>query len=546
MLPSSEALASPDRGAWPKAAPVLFSELVDFGQFIRDELSPFPGRGQAVVRFVLAAVATVIISQTLRIPDPDFSAYLIFFIVNEDGVSSLRMGLAALAGLTVALMAAMAVTICFTDAPWFRLPATFLLIAGALWLSRTMVPDVLGRIIAVILALYLSLADVIFQPEELTEAVLWLWPVVALPVGVTVLINFLLEPRPDLLLREQMVASLAAVKGLPGNLAEGREDVSAEAKPLRRLVYAAPKRMRQLLARWRQRRWPAEALDIDWELAVAVIERLITIAAARAAAGEVSPDDRIGAAWMQLRETIRQLQDAIRNRDREAVRNLHLPATDDLPDSLDKTAITEIVLALSDCRRVLLPAAERTPVHPEADAAPSKPGLFVPDALTNPEYVQFTVKTILAIAACEVFMNAVNWPGIRTSMITCAVTALATVGAQRQKQLLRLTGACAGGLMGLAAVLYLIPHFDSIVGLSLLIGRWHGGLRLGRGGKRALVLRGISDGAGILHHPAPGLLHQRRPDRYPRPLRRHSCGHHRHVDYFQSPLAYFLATSVVA
>jgi multidrug resistance protein MdtO len=66
-------------------------------------------------------------------------------------------------------------------------------------------------------------------------------------------------------------------------------------------------------------------------------------------------------------------------------------------------------------------------------------------------------------------MNAVDWPGIRTSMITCVVTALATVGAQRQKQLLRLTGACAGGLMGLASIVYLVPQMDTIVSLSLLV-----------------------------------------------------------------------------
>jgi uncharacterized membrane protein YccC len=66
-------------------------------------------------------------------------------------------------------------------------------------------------------------------------------------------------------------------------------------------------------------------------------------------------------------------------------------------------------------------------------------------------------------------MNAVDWPGIRTSMVTCVVTALATAGAQRQKQLLRLTGACAGGLMGLASILYLVPQMDTIVSLSLLV-----------------------------------------------------------------------------
>lgn len=447
------------------ASPALFPELAGFARFLREELRDFPGRGQAVARLVLAVVLTVIIGQTLRVPNPAFSAYLIFFIANEDGISSLRMGLVALAGLTVALAAAIGTTICFMDAPWFRLPATFLLIAGAVWLSRALEPAVLGRMMAVILALYLSLADVIFSPEALTEAVLWLWSGVALSVGVTVLVNFLMEPRPDLLLRAQIVAGLEAVDHLLENLSGNPTDLSADAKSLRRLVYAAPLRMRQLLTRWRQRRWPAPSLDLNWELAIALTERLISISAALAASGDHSQDDHIRTAWRHLHQTLQRLIAAIHERDHTAIRDLTLPSVATLPDCADKVGIIEIASALDDCRLVLLPSTETASEKPEPSA---KPG-FVPDAFTNPEYAHFTLKTVLAIAACEVFLNAVAWPGIRTSLITCAVTALATVGAQRQKQLLRLTGACVGGLMGLVAVLYLVPHLDSIVGLTLLI-----------------------------------------------------------------------------
>jgi hypothetical protein len=138
---------------------------------------------------VVSAVAAVLISETLRIPFPAYSAYLLFFVVNEDGVSSIKLGLLAMAGLTVALVAAMGINICFMDAPWFRLPATFLLIAGTVWLSRTLVLAVIGRMMAVIFALYLSLADTIFDPESLTEATLWMWSIVGVTVGVSALVR---------------------------------------------------------------------------------------------------------------------------------------------------------------------------------------------------------------------------------------------------------------------------------------------------------------------------------------------------------------------
>jgi len=469
MAQPNEIFAARLQPALSTDSPDLFSETREFCRFIWEELKPFPGRGHAVVRLVTAAVTAVIISETLRIPNPAFSAYLIFFIANEDGVSSVKLGLLAMVGLTVALVAAMGVSICFMDAPWFRLPATFLLIAGAIWLSRTLVLAVMGRLMAVIFALYLSLADTIFKPESLTESTLWLWSIVGVSVGVSALVSVLLEPRPDLLLRAQIVSSLGSVQHLLETLALGRPGRLAEAKALRRQVYASPLRMRQLLARWRQRIWPAPQHDTDWELGILIIERLLTISAALAASGATLMDERTPLGLTRLSQTVGELKRAVDERDRDAIQSLTVPSVEDLPDSIVMTGIVELTAALSECRFVLVPVAAPKETAPAAKTPSLKPWALVPDALANPEYAQFAIKTTLAILACEIFMNAVDWPGIRTSMITCVVSALATVGAQRQKQLLRLTGACVGGLMGLASVLYLIPQMDTIVSLSLLV-----------------------------------------------------------------------------
>jgi multidrug resistance protein MdtO len=447
----------------------LLSEVREFCKFIWEELKPSPGRGQAVVRLVVSAVAAVLISETLRIPNPAYSAYLVFFVANEDGVSSVKLGLLAMVGLTVALVAAMAVSICFMDAPWFRLPITFLLIAGTIWLSRTLVLAVMGRLMAVILALYLSLADTIFDPESLTESTLWLWSIVGVTVGVSSLVSVLLEPRPDLLLRAQIAACLGSVQHSLESLASGRSGQLAEAKALRRQVYASPLRMRQLLGRWRQRTWPAQQYDVDWELGIFIVERLLAISAALAASRTSVIDERTRVALTQLTQIVGELKRAVEERNREAIQSLTIPLVDELPDSIVKTGIVELTAALSESRLVLVPFAAPKEATPAAKAPPLKPWALVPDALTNPEYSRFAIKTTLAVLACEIFMNAVDWPGIRTSMITCVVTALATAGAQRQKQLLRLTGACAGGLMGLGAIIYLVPQMDTIVSLLLLV-----------------------------------------------------------------------------
>jgi hypothetical protein len=292
---------APDRRSFLDAA---LSQVRSFGHFLAGELKPFPGRERASIRIMAAVIMTVILSETLRVPFPDFSAYLVFFVANDDGARSFKLGLAVMAGVTLALAIALAIDICFMDAPWFRLPTTLLLVGAAVWLSRTLVMGAIGRLLAVILALNLSLADTLFRPEALTRTTLWLWSVVGLAVGVTLVVNKLFERSSD-----------------PAPHTEARET-----------------------------------------------------------------------------------------------------------------------------------------------------GPFVNDFRSNPEYLSFAFKTSAAVAACELFMNAVSWPGIRTSMITCVVTALATRESQNQKQALRLLGVFVGGLIGLGSILFVVPLLDSIFGLVLLLG----------------------------------------------------------------------------
>jgi multidrug resistance protein MdtO len=481
------------------ARPDLFAEIGEFLHFLREELRPFPGRGHAVARLVIGAVIATILCQALRIPEPAFAPYLIFFLVNEEGVSSVKIGVLGMVGITVAVAVCSGISICFLDAPWFRVPVTIALIGVAIWLSRTMVLAVMGRLIAVILALYLSLADSVFNPEQLTEATLWLWSVVGIAVGVSALVSVALEPRPDLLLRALIEAELETARQALDALASGRGNGIALAKTLRRHFYAAPQRLRQLLARWRQRAWQRAYAEVDWELAIFVTERLLSTTAALAAldepatfevrrpepvegsvrtplgrAGGTDPSTSLGMTG-QIREklaefsrAIAELKRASREKDREAVRTLAVPSIDALPESEAKVALRELAAALADCHLIVAPLTASATETPAPKAAP-KLWALVPDALTNPEYTRFALKTMLAITACEIFLNGVAWPGIRTCMITCVVTALATGGAQRQKQLLRLVGVCTGGVMGLAAVVYLVPHLDTIAGLTLVI-----------------------------------------------------------------------------
>lgn len=49
---------------------------------------------------------------------------------------------------------------------------------------------------------------------------------------------------------------------------------------------------------------------------------------------------------------------------------------------------------------------------------------------------------------------AVDWQGISTAVVTCLLTALTTIGASRQKQILRIGGAVAGGAVAMGAQIW--------------------------------------------------------------------------------------------
>ncbi|HWO90382.1 MAG TPA: FUSC family protein, partial [Methylomirabilota bacterium] len=106
--------------------------------------------------------------------------------------------------------------------------------------------------------------------------------------------------------------------------------------------------------------------------------------------------------------------------------------------------------------------------RPSATAKESGPRLLLPDATTNPEYVRFAVKGTLAALICYILFIGFDYPGIYTSVITCFVVSLSTIGSSNQKGLLRFGGAAVGGVMGLLALVYAFPNIDGVGGFWLV------------------------------------------------------------------------------
>src|SRR3989475_7142454 len=105
------------------------------------------------------------------------------------------------------------------------------------------------------------------------------------------------------------------------------------------------------------------------------------------------------------------------------------------------------------------------------------PRFLLPDATTNPEYVRFAVKGALAALICYVLFIGFDYPGIYTSVITCFVVSMSTIGSSNQKGLLRFGGAAVGGVMGLIALVYVFPNVDLggfwlVFGIGTAVAAW--------------------------------------------------------------------------
>src|SRR5713226_2018536 len=70
---------------------------------------------------------------------------------------------------------------------------------------------------------------------------------------------------------------------------------------------------------------------------------------------------------------------------------------------------------------------------------------------------------------CYIVYDSIAWPGISTAVTTCLLTGLSTIGASRQKQILRFAGALVGGfLIGMGSQIFILPYLDSIAGFTIL------------------------------------------------------------------------------
>jgi multidrug resistance protein MdtO len=427
--------------------------------FLRRELAPTPGRGGATLRLTLACLIATIPILTHRIPLALMVMIMMYLITQEDTAATLLGSMLGVVGATVGLAAALLAAMVALDIAWLRIACFVGFLFAGLWLKRVLVVGALGSVLGLPAGLVMILPDLgPLPPEGLVEFMLWLWLCITLGLTVNLGVQLLLAPGDPLtLLERELDIRLRAVEHTMSALAGPTETAPSSSEPsLEALATAGMSRPLALLktasltnARARQRH---EALATT----ITLVDRLVTDASALRL---LLPT----ASGALTREALMRVADGCA-RAREALAEHRWPQP---AEGVTPSPSTPPPLA--DMERTLEQLSMMARLEPPSPASrEAGPRLLLPDATTNPEYVQFAVKGALAALICYVLFVGFNYPGIYTSVVTCFVVSLSTIGSSNQKGLLRFGGAVVGGLMGLFALVYGFPNVDGLGGFWLV------------------------------------------------------------------------------
>ena len=448
--------------------------LAAFAALAREELANRPGRMADALRMTVLTVLVIIVSEIYQIPLTAYSAYVVFFSSRDEKASTAITGVLLIGAMTVAVLTALVMYMASAGEPGLRLPFMSVVAFLGMFSARVSPLGPVAFASGFIVAMALTLIDWIptmaarSSAELLTRLVMWLWVVASLPLGMVVVANLLTGRRPDELFRKLLVQRLSTAGRLL--LGEDVHQLGGHAWLNGFIHSGTVALLRHLKMSGMLDRHPPERTATARALVARTHEMMTLINEWTRL--DVRDPDLIAAAKSC---GYRLLETSAFWRKADVQPPAHpLPELSGRVWSADPKAalllerITELLRRISDPR---LPAPTEevyaTAVQPQA--SPGR-GLLVEDAFTNPAYVRFALKSTLCIMAAYFIYTLIAWPGIRTVMITCFFVTVGSTGETFHRMVLRIAGAIVGGGLGLASVIFLMPHMTDIGELSLLVG----------------------------------------------------------------------------
>lgn len=430
-------------------------------RFLKAELSPYPGRFGLVARMVLAATVVMIVSMTFQLSFGFQGAIFALLISRENSRSTLQSAFTML--LFIGLGAAY-----LLFSVWFviNIPMLHLLWVFASFFLAFYIISALNNysaavIFAVMISIGVPLWDRYVPAERNVEDTLRIVLITIVGVAATLAVELaFVRRKPGDQIVQPIAERLGAVEKLLLCVAASRPVDDATASHLARLGLVGTSRLRRILARSNYSPHFIEQMGAVTALTGRIVDTAANWAPPTA---PLSDDDR--KRMRGLAENLAGICD-----DLLARRVPRLSA----PPSADSALSAVPILAELERIVALIPGtfAGSHPLNayeppPLSGDPPQR--IFGWDTRSNNEHIKFALKGCLTAGLCYVIYNLVDWQGVSTSVTTCLLTALSTIGASRQKQILRFAGATIGGFVfGMGSQIFILPHFNSIGGFTVL------------------------------------------------------------------------------
>jgi multidrug resistance protein MdtO len=429
-------------------------------EWLRNELTPYPGRARLVARMVIAATLVMIVCMTFRIPYAFQGAIFVLLISRE----SLRATLKS--AVTTALVTAIGTTYLLVSVSFvISIPLLrFLWIVSSLFLAFYAISALANYGTSVIFAIMISVGvplwDRHVSAETNVEDLLWLCLATSIGVVTSAAVEVAFARlRPGDEVVSQIAERLSAVGKMLMCYADGCAVDAATEQNIVRLEMLGTSLLRRILNRSDY----SPEYCTNMAGVAGLVGRLVDLAATLVQL-RVEPSATDRTRFRSLASALASIRSNLMNRTIPGPIQFYteeqsagvVPLLDEMERTV--TLIPQVFLG-SRLIHEYMASPENSP----------RPMLLAPGALVSPEHLRFSLKGCLAASGSYVIYNAIAWPEISTAITTCLLTALSTIGASHQKQILRIAGAIVGGfLIGMGSQIFILPYLDSIGGFTIL------------------------------------------------------------------------------
>jgi multidrug resistance protein MdtO len=436
--------------------PAFFAQANRILELLRDELRPTPSRWRATLRITLACVAASWPVMAFHLHVALVVMILMFLISRDDTTTTLLGTVLGLIGVTISCGLLLLTYVCFADLTWMRILLVPTFIALGLYLNRIVTAGPLGTVLGLPLALGMVVPDVIPSTEFLTRFPFYLWWAAALGLSVNLVVQYLLNPeRAQSVLARGLTSRLEAVEAVLLKLAG--EESSRRSISLRVLAIEGAAEQLHLLKMASAAEPFLKKHHEKLAIQIILVDRLVTAAAVLEEQSVPLPDEAIAARLHRMAAEVAAWREAILER-----RWPKFGEPVDVPAQI--AGIPPMLLEMERVLHLLSKSEDATPEELKSFPLVPKGGAVAADAFRNPEYVHFAIKGALAGFICYLIFTLSAYQGIYTSVVTCIVCSLSTIGASAQKGILRFAGSAVGGGLGVIALTCIFPYLDSIAG----------------------------------------------------------------------------------